>query len=142
MSPAMPDSTPLPVILIADDHTDDLCHLRRRLDAAKIKNPVVTFSDGDRLISFLRATCVRGTREKSLRPGLLFLDLDLPRGASFEALQWLRENRLLDTTRTVVMTNQTGGPRVARALGLGVVHFLGKRPTTATVAAHLKAMES
>ncbi len=136
----MPDFASLPVILIADDHTEDLFHLRRRLDAAKSRNPIVTFNDGDRLISFLRATCVRGTREKSLRPGLLFLDLDLPRGASFEALQWLHENRLLETLRTVVLTNQIDGPRITRAMELGVVHFLGKHPTTATVAAHLKAI--
>lgn len=136
----MPDTTSLPLILIADDHTEDLFHLRRRLDAVKTRNPIVTFSDGDRLISFLRAMCVRGTREKSLRPGLLFLDLDLPRGASFEALQWLRENRLLGAVHTVVLTNQIEGPRIARAMELGVVHFLGKRPGTAAVAAHLKAI--
>jgi CheY-like chemotaxis protein len=132
----MPES--LPVILIADDHTENLHHLRRRLDAAKIRNPVVTFSDGERLSSFLRATCVRGTREKSLQPAVLFLDLDLPRGASFEVLQVLQEHRELRSLHTVALTNQTDGPRVARAVQLGVSHFLGKRPTTATVAAHVK----
>jgi DNA-binding NarL/FixJ family response regulator len=108
------------------------------LDAANIKNPVVTFSDGEQLTSFLRATCVRGTRERSLEPGILFLDLDLPRGASFAVLEWLRDNRSVRQLRIVALSDTVESPRILRALDLGVSHFLGKRPTTSAVATHVK----
>jgi len=138
----MASETSLPIILIAHDHTDDLFFLRRRLDQIAIKNPIVTFSDGDRLLAFLRAMNVRGTREISLRPGALFLDLDLPGEAAFDALKWLSGDGAIKGLQVVVLSDADNGPRLRRAKDLGVVHFLGKRPTPDAVekiarAAHL-----
>lgn len=129
----MASETSLPLILIADDHTDDLFFLRRRLERIGIKNPVVTFSDGDRLTAFLRAMNVRGTQEQSLRPAVLFLDLDLPSGAAFDALKWLRGDGGMRDLHVVVLADNDTGPRIRRAMDLGVVHFISKRASTEAV---------
>lgn len=129
----MASDTALPLILIADDHTEDLFFLRRRLDRVGIKNPVVTFSDGDRLTAFLRAMNVRGTHEKSLRPAVLFLSLDLPSGAAFEALKWVRSDGGMRDLQVVVLADANTGPRIRRAMELGVVHFIGRRASVEAV---------
>ncbi len=125
----MPSESSLPLILIADDHTDDLFFLRRRLDRSAVKNPVVTFSDGERLTAFLRAMNVRGTREKSLQPAVLFLDLDLPSDAAFNTLKWLRGDGGISDLQVVVLTDVEAGPAIRRAMELGAIHFIRKRPT-------------
>lgn len=130
----MPSESSLPLILIADDNTDDLFFLRRRLDRIGVKNPVVTFSDGDRLSSFLRAMNVQRSREESLRVGVLFLDLELPNNAAFETLKWIQADNGMRQLHVVVLAEGDMGPRIRRAMELGVMHFIGKRPTVDAVA--------
>lgn len=129
----MASENSLPFVLIAGDKTEDLFFLRRRLDRIGIKNPVVTFGDGDRLIAFLRAMNVRGTREKSLRPAVLFVDLDLPNSAAFDTLKWIQSDSRMNGMQIVVLADGGASPRLNRAMQLGVVHFIGKRPTVEAV---------
>jgi CheY-like chemotaxis protein len=132
----MPSPRALPLILIADDDVGELFVLRRCLEKAGVKNPVVTFSDADRLISFLRATNLRDTVEPSLRPAALFLDAKLRRSGTTQVLEWLKATPAMRRLSIIVTADEWSAPERAKfAASFGVRHFATKCPTASELQA-------
>lgn len=116
-------------MLIVDESTEDIFSVRRGLEKAGIKNPVVTFSDAEPVVSFLRATSVRNTCEPSLKPAAVFIDAKLPRRSFARILDWMVEASAMEKI-LVVVTARDPEDR-SRAKGWGVKHFTSKSPTKA-----------
>lgn len=124
----------LPPILVADDDANDLFLIRRRLDKAGVKHPIVTFSGGEELVSFLRASCVLGARENGLRPGLLFVDVRMPGMGGFDVLRWVRRQKALKELPIVVLSSSDEPKDIARALELGATEYYTKLPSVEEMA--------
>jgi two-component system, response regulator len=124
--------TPVNLILIAEDDADDLFLLRRRLEKLRVRQPVVTFTNGADLVTFLRASA--GAANNPLRAALLFLDLNMPKLDGFEALSWIRQQPLLADLNVVVLSGGAEPSDLARAKALGVKHSLMKFPDLTVLA--------
>jgi CheY-like chemotaxis protein len=118
-------SESLPPILIADDDPDDLFFTRRILQKAGVKNPVLTFKDGEEVIQFLKEV-LREPAKPETRPCLLFLDIKMPRCDGFEVLDWSRRQAELAGLHIAILSGSDEPRDRQRASGLGANYYLVK----------------
>ena len=125
------------IILVAEDDADDLYLLRRLLNKAGVKNPVVSCRNGDEVISFLGAATADG--EKAIRPCLILLDIKMPKRDGFEVLRWIRRQATLRTLPVVMLSGSDEPKDIARATELGATRYLIKHPSPEALAELLAA---
>lgn len=122
---------PLHAVLLAKEEPD-LPAIREYLRKAGIKNPLITFTDGHDLQSFLRVTT--WYKSGTVRPCLLLFDLDLPRSNGFELLRWLRQQESWRELKVVIFSPTIDAKDVKRAAALGITRFGPKHPTPRVMA--------
>lgn len=127
----MTPTAALPPILVADDDSNDLFLLRRRLDKAGVRHPIVTFSNGEDIVAFLRAGIAGGSA--GLMPCLVFLDIKMPRRDGFEVLGWMREQKWLKELPVVVLSGSDLPQDKQRARELGATDYVVKLPSAETL---------
>jgi CheY-like chemotaxis protein len=76
-------------IIIVDDQESDRLILERLLREQGIRNPVMTFNDGEEVVRYLRAK-VCSDREVFPFPFVIFLDLKMPNMGGMQVLEALR----------------------------------------------------
>lgn len=122
----------LPPILIADDEADDVFILRRALQSAGVRHPIIGVEDGEQLLRFLESATFGG-----LIPAVLFLDLKMPGMTGHDALKEIRQHPSLNGLRVVIVTSSSLDCDRERAETLGADAFMTKFPTPAQLAALL-----
>ena len=116
------------VILMADDDDDDFLLTQKALKASKLLNTLIRVSDGEELMDYLLA---KGDYEgkETLRPGIILLDLNMPRKDGREALSEIKANDDLRNIPVVVFTTSKAEEDVFRTYQLGVSSFITKPVT-------------
>ena len=110
----------LPPILIAEDEEADIFFLRRAARKAGVQNPLIVVQDGQQAIDYLKDT--------DQQPGLVMLDLKMPRLSGFDVLEWLGTQPRFKQTPIVVLSSSADPGDMARALELGARDFITKPP--------------
>ena len=100
--------------------------LQSAFDEAGIQNPVRVASDGQMAIDYLAGTPPYDDREKYPLPGLILLDLKLPRKSGREVLQWVRAQAALRRVVVIVFTDAQYMGDVGLGYDLGANSFLVK----------------
>jgi len=119
----MPD---YPVILLAEDREDDILVIRRAFAKGNIHNPLQVVRDGEEAIAYLAGEGKYANRSEYPLPGLLLLDLNMPRMDGFEVLRWIRLQPGIASLRVVVLTSSEEIPDINEAYRLGANSFLVK----------------
>lgn len=116
------------VILMADDDDDDFMLTHKALKASKLVNELIRVSDGEELLDYLLA---KGKYENTevKRPGIILLDLNMPRKDGREALKEIKEHDNLRDIPIVVFTTSKAEEDVYRTYQLGVNSFITKPVT-------------
>ena len=116
------------VILMADDDDDDFMLTQKALKASKLLNKLVRVSDGEELMDYLLQ---KGSYadEEVLRPGIILLDLNMPRKDGREALKEIKAHEDLRDIPVVVFTTSKAEEDVFRSYQLGVNSFITKPVT-------------
>jgi CheY-like chemotaxis protein len=121
----------LPIsILVCDDDEDDRMLTKQALEDAHISNDVKFVEDGEDLLDFLHQRGrYAGDTGAAPRPGLILLDLNMPRLDGREALQEIKEDESLSDIPIVVLTTSRLDEDIARSYQLGVNSFITKPVT-------------
>lgn len=119
------------VILMADDDLDDCELTRRALAQAGVTNPLQFVHDGAELLDYLRQEPPYDKEGAAPRPGLLLLDLNMPRVDGREALQRIKALPGLRNIPVVVLTTSQAEEDVLRTYDLGAASYITK-PVTFT----------
>ena len=82
------------MILLADDDPDDRMMAEEALQEANVENPLAFVTDGEELLDYLRGTGDYADDPPAL-PGLILLDLNMPRMDGREALRHIKEDERL-----------------------------------------------
>lgn len=120
-------------ILMADDDPDDRLLARDAFDEARLSNDLRFVEDGEELLAYLRREGKYAAPESSPRPGLILLDLNMPRKDGREALRELKADPALRTIPVVVLTTSHAEEDVLRSYELGVNSFVSKPMTFASM---------
>ena len=116
-------------ILLADDDEDDRLMTRDALREARLHNDLQTVVDGVELLQYLRNEGAYASPESAPRPGLVLLDLNMPRMDGREALFEIKRDPRLRSLPVVVLTTSKAEEDIVRTYELGVNSFISKPVT-------------
>ena len=118
-------------ILVADDDADDCLMIKDAFLENKLANDLRFVKDGEDLMDYLRRNAEYASPEKSPRPGLILLDLNMPRMDGREALKAIKSDPKLRSIPIVILTTSKAQEDVYRTYDLGVSSFITKPVTFA-----------
>ena len=119
-------SRAIDVVLVAEDHEDDVVLLRWAFAKAGVPNPIHIVRDGLECVAYLSGTGKYANRDEYPLPVLLLVDLKMPNMDGFEVLHWVRHNPGLKRLPIVVLTTSEDVFDINRAYELGANSFLIK----------------
>lgn len=114
------------VILMADDDAEDREFARDALKASRLANHFHTVGDGVELLQYLRHEGPFASERPSPRPGLILLDLQMPKMDGFEVLREIRGDPALSRIPVVVLTTSGADEDIARSYDLGANSYIRK----------------
>jgi CheY-like chemotaxis protein len=113
-------------ILLVEDSVDDVILMRRAFRKLGIQNPLDVAEDGEAAIALLERLVDQADPDAAAKPGLILLDLKLPRVSGLEVLEWVRRQPAFRRCPVVVLTSSREAPDVSRAYDLGANSYLLK----------------
>jgi CheY-like chemotaxis protein len=117
------------VILMADDDPDDRELTRDALAESRLANELRFVRDGVELMDYLRHRGAYGHAASAPRPGVILLDLNMPRMDGREALREIKTDPELRAIPVVVLTTSRAEEDIARSYELGANSFISKPVT-------------
>ncbi|HWE57875.1 MAG TPA: response regulator [Acidimicrobiales bacterium] len=141
----MPESESLSravVILMADDDEDDRELTREALQNARLANQMRFAVDGQDLMDYLRRDGqYSDPAVDAPRPGIILLDLNMPKKDGREALAEIKSDPNLRTIPVVVLTTSKDEEDIFRTYDLGVNSFITKPVTFAGLVEAMRAWQ-
>ncbi len=117
------DSQLSPVsILLVEDNLNDIEITRRALEKGQISNQLTVARDGQEALDFLFS----GNGGDRHAPGLILLDLNLPKVDGREVLEKIKSDPKLRRIPVIVLTTSTREEDIVRSYDLGVNTFVSK----------------
>jgi CheY-like chemotaxis protein len=117
------------VILLADDDPDDREMTRRALERNHLADDLHVVVDGEDLLDYLHRRGRHAPPAPTPSPGLILLDLNMPRKDGREALAEIKADPCLRRIPIIVMTTSSADRDIARMYDLGTSSFISKPVT-------------
>ncbi|MGH9894358.1 MAG: response regulator [bacterium] len=114
---------------MADDDPDDRLLAKDALAEARVVNDLRFVSDGEELLDYLHGRGRYSAPDSAPRPGLILLDLNMPKKDGREALQEIKANPELRQIPIVVLTTSKAEEDIYRSYDLGASSFIIKPVT-------------
>jgi CheY-like chemotaxis protein len=127
-------------ILIADDDADDRLMAKEALEECRLTNHLDFVEDGVELLNYLRGKGRYAAKGAARRPGLIILDLNMPKMDGREALREIKADPSLRRIPVVVMTTSKAEEDIYRTYDLGVNSFITKPVTFEGLVSVMRAM--
>ncbi|TIH09611.1 response regulator [Pseudomonas leptonychotis] len=119
-------TTQLVQILIADDDQDDCLMTREAFRECRIHNPLHFVHDGEELMNYLKRRPPYEDPARYPLPGLILLDLNMPRMDGREALLAIKSDSLLRSIPVVILSTSSADEDIRRSYAIGVNSFITK----------------
>jgi CheY-like chemotaxis protein len=119
------------VILLTDDDEEDLQMTVEALRESRLGNDVRTTHDGEELMDYLFQRGAYTDPSDAPTPGLILLDLHMPKKDGREALAEIKANPDLRLIPVIVLTTSKAEEDIFRSYDLGVNSFITKPVTFA-----------
>jgi CheY-like chemotaxis protein len=117
------------IILMADDDPDDCMLTREALEENRLANDLRVVHDGEELMDYLHQRGAFSDPAQAPRPGLLLLDLNMPRKDGREALREIKADPVLRSIPVVILTTSRAEEDIYRSYNLGANSFISKPVT-------------
>jgi len=116
-------------ILVADDDKEDCQLLQDAFRESRIANRLIFVHDGEDLTDYLWHRGRHTDPDSAPRPGLILLDLNMPRKDGREALAEIKADASLRQIPVVVLTTSKAEEDIYRSYDLGVNSYITKPVT-------------
>jgi CheY-like chemotaxis protein len=110
-------------VLLVDDDEGDVLMTREAFEFYQIRNRLHVVGDGKQALQFLRRT---GPYADAPRPGLVLLDVNLPRLSGLEVLAELKQDDELLTIPVIMLTTSQAEQDILRSYSLHANAFVSK----------------
>jgi CheY-like chemotaxis protein len=117
------------IILMAEDDPDDRMLTKDALQEARLANDMYFVEDGEELMDYLYHRGKYADPKSSPLPGLILLDLNMPRKDGREALKEIKGDHDLRQIPIVILTTSKAEEDILRSYDLGVNSFIIKPVT-------------
>ena len=114
------------VILMADDDVDDRLLAKDALTECRLANDLHFVENGEELLDYLRHRGKFANQASSPSPGLILLDLNMPKKDGREALKEIKADPELRKIPVVVLTTSKADTDIGRIYELGANSFISK----------------
>ena len=113
-------------VLIADDDTDDCLIIMEAWEESGIGNELRFVQDGHELMNYLYHRRQFSAPERSPRPGLILLDILMPKKNGLEALTEIKADPELKDIPIIVLSTSQSPKEASEAYALGAYGFVTK----------------
>jgi CheY-like chemotaxis protein len=110
-------------VLMVEDDEGDVLMTKEAFDYYKIRNRLHVVTDGEQALQFLHRT---GPFADAPRPGLILLDVNLPRRSGLEVLAELKQDPDLLMIPVVMLTTSRAEQDILRSYALHANAFVSK----------------
>jgi CheY-like chemotaxis protein len=122
----MNESTPANLILMAEDDSDDRLLVKDAMAECRWQGELRFVENGEELLDYLMRRGKYSQSAVAPRPGLILLDLNMPRKDGREALREIKADAELRRIPVVVFTTSRADTDVGRLYDLGANSFISK----------------
>ena len=127
-------------ILVADDDADDRMMIKDAFSESRLANPLNFVEDGEELMDYLYQRGKFSDPASSPRPGIILLDLNMPRKDGREALKEIRADETLRRIPIVILTTSKAEEDIYRTYDMGVNSYITKPVTFASLVDLMKIL--
>ena len=113
-------------ILLVEDDSNDVLFIQRAFRRSKLENSMQVVRDGDEAVAYLSGDGKYADRNLYPLPGMILLDLKLPRRSGLEVLEWIRNQPVIKRIPVVILTSSKENADVNTAYDIGVNSYLLK----------------
>lgn len=110
-------------LLLVEDNEDDMLLIDEAFAEAKLMNVVQKVRDGEEALAYLRR---EGRYKNAHRPGLVLLDINMPKKDGFQVLVAMKEDPRLRPIPVVMLTMSDREEDIARAYADGACSYVRK----------------
>jgi CheY-like chemotaxis protein len=111
---------------MADDDPDDRMLVKDALQETKLPQHLVCVEDGEELLNYLHRQGKYASLSPDQRPGVILLDLNMPRKDGREALREIKDDPHLRQIPIVILTTSNANEDIQRTYDLGANSFIIK----------------
>lgn len=117
---------PLVEILLIEDNPRDVEMTLRAFRKARIGNVIHIARDGEEALDFIFATGRHDRRKNQPLPGVILLDLNLPKLDGKSVLERIKADKRARAIPVVVLTSSSSDRDIAECRRLGATHYIVK----------------
>ena len=117
------------IILYAEDDPEDRMLVEDAMEESRLANELHFVEDGEELMDYLHRRGKFTELSNRSLPGLILLDLNMPKKDGREALREIRADELLRRIPVVVLTTSKAEEDIIRSYELGTNSFIIKPVT-------------
>jgi CheY-like chemotaxis protein len=110
-------------VLLVEDDAGDILMTKEAFEHHKIRNQLHVVTDGEQALQFLHQA---GDYAAAPRPGLILLDLNLPRRDGLEVLAELKQDPVLRVIPVVILTTSQAEEDILRSYSLHANAYVSK----------------
>lgn len=114
------------VVLMAEDNKHDIIATKRAWKENNISNQLMIVNDGEECLDYLYKRGKYEEEGSAPRPGLLLLDIKMPKMDGLEVLKHIRENKEFHRLPVVILTTSRNEEDRMRSYDLGVNAYIMK----------------
>ena len=118
-------------VLLVEDNQDDVFVMKMACQRSGIPHLLRVVTDGAMAVDYLSGNGLYSDRAAHPLPGVVFLDIKMPKLDGHEVLKWIRSQPGLKNLPVVILTVSSQIADVERAYELGVTSYLRKVPCPA-----------
>lgn len=113
-------------ILVADDEKNDIFFLRRAFQKAGLNALIIEVPDGEEVEKYLAGEDSFSDRSRFPMPGLVVLDIKMPKRDGFDVLKWLQSRDELKDLTVVMLSSSSQDSDIRKARELGARDYFVK----------------
>jgi len=114
------------IVLMAEDDEHDILATRRAWQKHHISNPLYIVNDGEECLDFLHRRGKYSKPGTAPRPGILLLDIRMPKLDGLAVLKHIREDKQLRRLPVIILTTSRAEEDRLRSYDLGVNAYIVK----------------
>ncbi len=114
------------IVLMAEDNQHDIVATKRAWKENNIANPLYIVRDGEECLDYLHQRGKYGEPDAAPRPGILLLDIKMPKKDGLAVLKHIREDQKLHRLPVIILTTSKAEEDRLKSYDLGANAYIVK----------------